>query len=207
VPDFRWNDVAGRFRDARGRFLSSEQVRRAIDATLRNHTNAVAALTDLLRQRALTLPEWERRMRLEVKNVHIYSALAAKGGRAQLTPQDYGRIGAVVKRQYKYLSGFAADISNGTAGNVIGRAKLYAQAGRGTHEKVRQTEMKRRGFDEELNVLAPSEHCDGAGSCVEQTDKGWVPVGSLVPIGGRLCVVNCRCHIRYRNSGTGEVAA
>jgi hypothetical protein len=207
VPDFRWSAEAGRFRGPSGRFLSSQQVRRMVDATLLNHTNAVADLAELLRQRAIPPSEWERRMRLEVKSIHIYSALAAKGGRAQLDNRDLGRIGAAVTRQYKYLSRFTQEIVAGKAGNIVGRARLYAQAGRGTHEKVRQSEMRRRGFDEERNILAPAEHCEGDGSCVEQTGKGWVPVGTLVPIGGRLCVTNCRCQLTYRNSQTGEVAA
>jgi hypothetical protein len=67
--------------------------------------------------------------------------------------------------------------------------------------------MRDRGYDEESNLLAPAEHCEGQGSCVEQTTRGWVPVGSLIPIGGRLCVTNCKCQIRYRNSETGEIAA
>jgi hypothetical protein len=209
VPDFRFNERAGRFRGPNGRFLSSDRVRRIIDATLLKHTNSVSELTELLRQHGIPVGEWERRMRQEIKAIHTYSAMAAKGGRAQLDNRDFGRIGAAVKRQYKYLRGFADDISSGKQrldGGTVSRARLYAQAGRGSFEKTRQTEMRARGFAEERNILAPAEHCEGAGSCVEQTERGWVPVGELIPIGGRLCVVNCKCRIEYRNAD-GEIAA
>jgi hypothetical protein len=181
-----------------------------IDRTLADHTRAVSVLTEQLRSRALPLGEWERRMRQEIKAIHLYSAMAAKGGRAQLTPRDLGRVGAQVKRQYAYLRRFADQISNGRQrldGTLVTRTKLYAQAGRGSYEATRQREMRDRGYDEESNLLAPAEHCEGQGSCVEQTTRGWVPVGSLIPIGGRLCVTNCKCQIRYRNSETGEIAA
>ena len=209
MPDFRWSPPTGRFRDARGRFLSSERVRRIIDATLQSHTRAVQELTEQFRNRAVSLAEWERRMRQEIKNIHIYSALAAKGGKAQLTPQDYGRLGAVVKRQYRFLERLSNELSTGKQapdGSLVNRARLYAQAGRGTMEATRQREMTTRGFDEERNVLGSAEHCDGPDSCLEQTARGWVPVGSLIPIGGRLCVTNCKCQIEYRNGATQDVA-
>ena len=209
MPDFRWSPPTGRFRDARGRFLSSERVRRIIDATLQSHTRAVQELTEQFRNRAVSLAEWERRMRQEIKNIHIYSALAAKGGKAQLTPQDYGRLGAVVKRQYRFLERLSNELSTGKQapdGSLVNRARLYAQAGRGTMEATRQREMTARGFDEERNVLGVAEHCEGPDSCLEQTARGWVPVGSLIPIGGRLCVTNCKCQIEYRNGSTEEVA-
>lgn len=213
MPDFRWNEGAGRFRDSRGRFLPAERVRRIIDATLQSHTRAVQELTEQFRNRAVSLQEWERRMRVEIKNIHIYSALAAKGGKAQLTPQDYGRLGAVVKRQYRFLERLSNELSTGKQapdGTLVNRSRLYAQAGRGTLEATRQREMKSRGFDEERNVLDEHgiEHCEGhPNGCVEQRDRGWVPIGSLIPIGGRLCVTNCKCQIEYRDSSTGEPAA
>jgi len=207
---FTWSGKAGRFRDGRGRFLSSRQVRSIIDRTLADHTRTVSEITSQLRARALSLTEWERRMRVEVKAIHVYSAMAAKGGRAQLTQQDLGRIGALVKRQYRFLSRFANQIFTGAQpmdGTLVNRTKLYVSAGRGTHEATRQREMRVRGFDQERNVLTPAEHCEGVGSCIEQTNRGWVPIGSLIPLGGRRCVTNDQCFIQYRNSQTGEVAA
>lgn len=209
-PPFTFSPRTGRYRDASGRFLPAERVRRIIDATLLSHTKAVTALAEQLRQRALSLQEWERRMRAEVKAIHLYSAMLAKGGRAQLTPADLGRIGAAVKRQYRFLRRLGDELASGKQrldGSLVNRARLYAQSGRGSFEATRQREMRRRGFDQERNILSASEHCAGDGSCLEQTARGWVPVGSLIPIGGRLCVTNCRCLLTYRNSRTGEVAA
>jgi len=192
-----------------GRFLSAKQVRSMIDRTLADHQRSVATLTEQLRSRQLSLQEWERRVKVELKDIHLYSAMSALGGRSQLTQQDALRVGRELNRQYRFLRRFADQIQSGKQGmdgTLVRRTALYVQSGRGTLEATRQREMRSRGFDEERNVLAASEHCEGNGSCVEQTNKGWVPVGSLIPIGGRLCVTNCRCEIRYRNSATGEVA-
>jgi hypothetical protein len=207
VPDFTFSPSAGRYRDARGRFLSSHQVRSIIDRTLQNHQNAVLTHTELLRSRGISLQEWERRMRQEVKAIHGYSAMLAKGGRSQLTNTDLGRLGAMVKRQYRYLRRFADQIQSGqqpTDGTLVNRTRLYAQAGRGTHEAVRKTEMQRRGFTEVRSVLRPAEHCE---VCVEEAAKGWQSPATFTPIGARLCLTNCRCQAEWRNPQTGEVAA
>jgi hypothetical protein len=207
---FVWNEKAGRFRAPNGRFLSSRQVRSMIDRTLAAHTRAVAQLTEQLRQRAVSLAEWERRMRAEIKGIHLYSAMAAKGGRSQMTAADNLAAGRAILRQYRFLRRFADQIASGKQrldGTVVTRTRLYAQSGRGSFEATRQRAMRSRGFDEERNVLTDAEHCDGDGSCVEQTKRGWVPIGALIPLGGRRCVTNDKCFIQYRNSETGEIAA
>ena len=181
-----------------------------IDRTLADHQRSVATLTEQLRSRQLSLQEWERRVKVELKDLHLYSAMSALGGRSQLTQQDALRVGRELNRQYRFLRRFADQIQSGKQamdGTLVRRTALYVQSGRGTMEATRQREMRGRGFDQERNILSASEHCIGAGSCVEQTERGWVPVGQLIPIGGRLCITSCRCNLAYRNSHTGEVAA
>ena len=210
MPSFTWNDGAGRFRNERGRFLSAKQVRSMIDRTLADHQRSVATLTEQLRSRQLSLQEWERRVKVELKDLHLYSAMSALGGRSQLTQQDALRVGRELNRQYRFLRRFADQIQSGKQrmdGTLVNRTRLYVAAGRGSYQATRQREVQSRGFDQERNVLTDAEHCEGVGSCVEQTARGWVPIGALIPLGGRKCVTHDQCFIEYRNSQTGEVAA
>jgi hypothetical protein len=208
---FRFDTRTGRYRDASGKFLPAERVRRIIDATLLSHTKAVTALAEQLRQRALSLPEWERRMRQEVKAIHLYSAMAGRGGRQQLTQSDYGRIGREIRRQYTYLRRFADEIQRGAQrldGTFVNRARLYAQSGRSQFEATRRVGMRERGMTEWRNVLRPAEHCTGSNSCTEASALGWQPIGKGFGLpGSRRCVTSCRCELSYRNPDTGEVAA
>ena len=66
--------------------------------------------------------------------------------------------------------------------------------------EIKQRGMMEQGKTECRNVLGPADHCEGANSCIEQTAKGWVPIGggAMVPIGSRLCLSNCRCRLEYR---------
>lgn len=62
--------------------------------------------------------------------------------------------------------------------------------------------MANRGYVEERSVLGIADHCDG---CLAEAGKGWRPIGTLLPIGGRDCKARCRCHFEYRSPA--EIAA
>lgn len=207
MPRFRFDETVGRFRASSGRFLPASSIRSYLDRALDNHSRAIAELAERFRNRELPLGQFERAMRAELKHVHIYSAMLAKGGRSQLTQADYGRIGRELRDQYQFLRAFADDVASGKQavdGRLIARARLYAQSGRATFHAVERAEMEKRGWDMEENVLAAAEHCGG---CLAETARGRVPIGTLVPIGSRPCLSNDRCRIRYSNSVTGQVAA
>jgi hypothetical protein len=72
---------------------------------------------------------------------------------------------------------------------------LYAEAGRGTYYVFTTKEMRAAGKTEEENQLHPAEHCQ---SCLDEAARGWVPIGTLIPIGQRDCLGRCRCTISYR---------
>jgi hypothetical protein len=87
-------------------------------------------------------------MRRHVKNVNLNAIALERGGWANLTPSDFGRVGQIVREQYGYLRGFANDIASGKQrldGTLGTRAKLYSQAGQdksiqeqgGQHERRR----------------------------------------------------------------------
>lgn len=207
MPDFRFSPSAGRYRGPNGRFLPSQRVRALIDRTLDTHTRAVADLTEQFRAREITLGQWEQAMRVELKHIHLYSGMAALGGRAQLTQADFGRIGQRLRMEYRWLTQLADEIQAGRKavdGRVTNSARHFAQAGRGSFHAIERQEMLARGFDLEENVLGRAEHCE---DCLTETARGRVPIGSLSLITTRRCKGNDRCRFRFTNSLTGEVAA
>jgi len=62
-------------------------------------------------------------------------------------------------------------------------------------EDMRAREMQQNGFSEESNELGEADHCDG---CLEETSKGWQPIGTISMPGDRQCTVRCKCTMRYR---------
>jgi predicted ArsR family transcriptional regulator len=93
----------------------------------------------------------------------------------------------------------AVDIASGSQplnGSFLARAAMYARSGRGTFWAVRKTRSALDGATMERRVLGVAEHCD---ECAEEASRGWVPIGTLTPIGGLRCLTNCKCQFEYSN--------
>lgn len=203
---YRYNPAAHRYIASNGRFVPDSMVRAELDKALQASQKRMRTYSNKLRDGKMTVAEWQTGMMQEIKSTHLNSAALSKGGWGQMTQADYGRVGQQIRTQYDYLRNFANQIASGEQrldGVFLRRADMYFEAGRGTYHEFERREMAIRGFDEEANILEPTaRHCNG---CLEQTARGWVPVGSLIRIGARACLTRCRCRIQYRNTSTNEV--
>lgn len=169
---FTFDERAGRYRTARGTFVREAAVRDALDRVLAAAESQTRALGDLLRTRQVPVAEWERRMRLACKDAHLQAYAAAQGGWAQLSPADYGRIGADVRRQYAYLRRFRRQLEDGTQlmdGRFTRRMAQYVNAGRVRYHAVERAEKERRGYAEARRVRGAADSCPG---CVAAAARG-----------------------------------
>lgn len=195
---YRWNAVASRYLDERGKFVGRKAVRTELDYALEQATRRARALAEDLRRGAIPLDAWRREIRGVVKQVHLYSAASAKGGWAQLSPADYGRIGRLVRDEYAFLERFRGEIASGKEtldGRFLARVELYTLAGRQTYHSVERAMMAEHGQTEERSILGDADHCEG---CLAEAAAGWVPIGTSTPIGQRTCGRRCKCRIAYR---------
>lgn len=205
MADIRWNESAGRFTDSAGRFVSEARVRSVVDQIADAASDRMAKAAQEMIAGTRSLASFQLEMQAAIKLGHVSAAVLAHGGAAQMTPSRWGAIGPVVKSEYAYLKSFADDIASGQQplnGSLTARARQYGQSARVTFERTYSQGQQQRGFRFERNVMAPSEHCR---LCVQETGKGWVPIGSLIPIGQRTCRGNDRCRITY--SRAQDVAA
>lgn len=197
---YRWNPTLARYIDPRGRIVSTASVRVAIDRSIDQYRALARTLAEQLRAGQISLRTWEIEMRVVVKDVHLLAAAAAHGGWAQLDQSALGRAGREIRDQYAFLDGFAKEIANGDQpldGTLTRRAVMYVDAGRGSYEAQRESIEREAGFLEERSVRHVSDSCGG---CVREAARGWVEIGTLVPIGERDCLTNCRCTIERRVS-------
>lgn len=207
MPEYRWSPGAGRYRDQRGRFVRETTVRSWVDTVSDTASDRMIGITRRLQSNQIDLAEWQRSMMQEIKDSHLATGLAAKGGRPQASPSDYGFLGSEIKKQYTYLNRWKEELRDGTApldGRVLTRAKLYGQAARGTHEDVRRREMRGREQNQERRVLHPADHCS---TCLSEAGRGWQPLGTLRRIGDSECRSQCRCTFNYRRAERGQEAA
>lgn len=199
TPQFSWDDAAGRYRNARGHFVSREDVRSAIDKYLDNKTGQFKVLGEQLRDREISIAQWQRAMEREIAKVHLANLAAAKGGWHNLNQADYGRVGRIVRSEYKYLRAPAKQIEAGLSlnGRFMQRVQQYAQAGRATYHIIEAREMEVRGFDECRTVRHVRDSCE---ECVRLAALGWQSIGTIKLPGLRICMRNCRCTMEYRKS-------
>lgn len=204
---FLFAPSTGRYRDvASGRFVKQARVREGVDATVGLSADRMGDAAARLRAEEITVEQFQAEMLAHVKDVHVSNALAAYGGREQMTPARWGYVGARIRTEYGYVRGMTSDILDGKQamnGSLDARARQYAAAGRHTYTAVNRREAVNRGNGSERNVLGTAEHC---ADCSAQSARGWVPVGSLSQPGSRRCRGNCRCHIEF-TSQSSEAAA
>lgn len=201
---FVWDLERRRYRFARtGRLVLSRRVREAVDVVIRWGDWRVESATRMLLDGRLSLAEWQAAMARQIKLLHTAQAVAARGGWGSLTQTDWGYISGVLDTQLRYLERFALQIEAGeqplTTG-IISRAMQYARMSRATYEWLTGVTAREAGQDVEWNILGEADHCD---DCLEQSARGPVPVGSLVPVGARQCLANCACELAYGRREAG----
>ncbi len=205
MPDFRWNENAGRFIGSNGRFVPEATIRSGVDALVDRVSQRLQVAARGVADGSVSAQAFRDVLFQGIKDVHIGAGLAAYGGQSAMNQERYGFLGSEVKKQYEYARGFLQDIVSGKQpldGRLAARAAMYAESGRTTYEHVRMREAERRGRSQVRNVLHAKESCD---QCKSITGRGWIPIDEMPPVGSRTCLSRCRCSLEYR--GKQEQAA
>jgi hypothetical protein len=197
---YRWEPtagVSGRYRDtSTGRYVQGATVRRELDRYL-DTADPAKALAEALRGRQLSVADWEVAMRRHVKNVNLNAIAMERGGWANMRPEDYGRAGQIIREQYGYLKGFAADIASGKQrldGTLGVRAKLYSQAGRNSYYRSKAANMSDK-VTHQMSVRSARDSCR---QCLDLDRKVFRIDDASFPLPGRrVCNHNCQCHLAY----------
>lgn len=204
---YTWDAKSLRYRAPNGAFVSQRAIKQSLNTFVRNVQTEIGRLASEVASGQMPVAEWQRQTANLIKSSHLASAAAAKGGWAQMTKADFGRVGNGLKIQYKHLRGFAKELRSMTPEAIVRRAGLYGMSAAGAYERARfesfndlkvgkgvKVQMRNR-----LNKNA--EHChprDGRPGCVEETQRGWVDLGELSLPGERACFSQCLCEVEYQ---------
>lgn len=93
--------------------------------------------TDLYLDGSIDRTEWLRRVREEVKDLHVQAAVSGRGGRwDDMRFSDWGRVGQKVREQYGYADNFARELieKDYSAAQIKNRLSLYADAASSSFE-------------------------------------------------------------------------
>jgi hypothetical protein len=177
--------------------VTREEVRATLDSALARGDLDARGLATRLQRGTIDVVEFERSMKRLVKSVHIYSAAAARGGFAQLTAADDRLIASLIRAQFRYMDRFIGQLRAGLPldGRFVARAELYTEAARTTYVEFDRLLNEELGNNLERSILHKADHCD---ECPREARKGWRPIGTIIPVGSRVCGVRCRCSMEYR---------
>lgn len=195
---YRWNPRSRRYYGADGRIVSKATVDAAMDDAVAASKRQMASIADRLIAGDITLVDYQLAMRDEIKAMHSAAVALSRGGWANITPRERGRIGAAVREQYKYLDRAVRQIENGERpidGRVRGWSQQYAATARTTYnessyEAAADSAEAAADTHEERWVRHAQDSCSG---CIEQEKKNWVRYGTLPAIGTQQCNGNCKC--------------
>lgn len=194
-----FDDRTGQFRNARGQFVSPASVRAVVDDIADGASARMAAASERMLAGDLLLAEWQSFLMQQSKLAIVGSGTIATGGAARMSFSDYGYLGRLIRDEYDRIRTFAEQVSTGEQplnGRLTARARMYGQQARIVYEKVKARDAASRGMAEERNVLRAGESCS---QCKAESAQGWVPLGTLVPCGQRICLSNCKCSIARRS--------
>ena len=147
---------------------------------------------------SITIDEFQRQITALIETSHWEAGIALFGPALWLFPAVLLLVRQLIDRQLAWLRGLVLDIRLGRQrldGSLLRRIAMYARAAWSALVEFSRHLARLRGFTEELNVLGVAEHCQG---CIDEAARGWVPIGTLVPIGQRQCLSNCACRYIFR---------
>lgn len=199
-----WNEKSQRYhwRNGSERFLSREEVLGYVNESIQAAESVTDYLAGLVSEAQLAPADWRDLMRQEIKSEYIRQYVLGIGGREQMTPADWGRVGAMLKAQYKFLDGFTDALPDLSEAQITARARQYVDSARQAFEKANQLAQIKAGMDEVLWVTEPkAETCE---DCEAFENMGWQLIeddpyeGAFPGSGDTVCLGNCQCHEEYR---------
>lgn len=197
--DFSWDRNVGRFRNNRtGRFVAEQTIRNQVDTIIAKEERRLRGLTVKFAIEEVSFSDWQLEIMQSIKSSHIASYVAGKGGYTHMTQSDWGIVGSIIKEDYKIIRSISEQIDTGGIDPKTGRLqdsiRRLSRKSRSSYYKGRQSWAKTNGFLFEESVLGVADHCM---ECVDMANKGRVPIGTLIPVGERICRSNCRCKILF----------
>jgi hypothetical protein len=166
-----WDDRSKRYRNTEsGRFISQRTAIKLRDAYTAGKVADADRLSRRLVNRQVSVQEWTLEMRRQIKDAYVNQYMLARGGRNNMTQEDWGRVGGLIHGQYHYLNGFARDIDQGklSEGQIRTRSRMYINGSTRAFERAK-------------------------------SDSLGVPVLDQYPGDGRtVCRTNCQCHLDYK---------
>ena len=210
------------FRDGAGNRLPQNTVMKLLDAGIDAGFESLDKLIDGLFNGEITLDKFAVSSADTLRDMSIYEATKAKGGRAGLDKKELNIVSSFLKNTFTNgtlinrtvnddgtitkekktfgLNRFVRDLKNGdeTRESAKQRIKFYGES-----TKVLDAEIKSANdeFTMALNILNKTKGTgiNHAKICIAATSEGWLEIATLkAKYGYPPRHINCRCNLLFR---------
>jgi len=172
---WQWDDRAKRYRNTEsGRFITQRAAIKLRDAYTAGKVADADRVSRQFLNRKINLQEWTLEMRRQIKDAYVNQYMLARGGRHNMTQADWGRVGGMIRGQYRYLNDFARDIDAQklSEAQVRARARMYINGSTRAFERAKSDSL------------------------------GLPDLGQYPGDGQTICRTNCQCHLEYEETET-----
>ena len=196
----------GKYRGPDGRLISRVELRGLIDKLSSFVVRRSKNIATRFDAGKITAAQFNAEMRELLKAGHIVAASVGRGGKAQMTAKDWGKVGAKIRWQYGYLDKFARKLERGAIANTANRARQYVNAIYVSYATALQETVKELGpvKGEDIKVRLITNSREGCIECENDEAEGWMAVDDMAEIGTRLCGDFCLCFLEFSDDVQGE---
>jgi len=166
-PLWYWDDSAQRYRDpTTGRFVGVSQMQDLREVYMDQQKAQMSSFTRAYAAKEITLTKYYDQVVNTLKNTYIDMYAMGAGGRNNLSQRDWGRIGAMLKEQYKYLRTMFEQIASGqiSPAQASARLAMYINSA---------NEALWKGITRDYPFQLPAYPGDGSTECLTNCRCEW----------------------------------
>lgn len=196
-----------------GRLVPRAEVRAEIEKLITHVQRESARIANRYQAGSITIGEFETSMRELLKAGHLIASSVGRGGRAQMSQADWGKVGSKIKWQYEYLSKFARRLATGKLDKAYSanRARSYASAiyisysnGRAAAEQEFINNNGGKDADgSKIQVRLVTNSAEGCQECADDEAAGWMDPEDMGELGSRICGDFCKCTLEFEDEVEG----
>lgn len=188
-----WNAVKRRY-EIRGKVIKPERIRESVNEVMEASRETLRGFAEAYRTGKINHAQFFVNLNEEITRAHSAIGMIARGGKAQMTNQTWGRVGQLVAVQKRFARQFAASTLDTPASEFpVWRAESYSRVYGQTYDNVMLKREEESGVKQIERVLGAAEkHCPDCPSLA-----GIYDIDKAPPIGvNTQCGPGCACYFR-----------
>jgi hypothetical protein len=143
---------------------------------------------------SITLGQWQQSVAGVLSDVHLSQAMFAAGGRANMNPTKWGRVGGTLADEYRHLANFAQQITDGdvSQAQALARIKQYGRASQQSYWREYAANTTGLLYWD----LGVAEHCPDCLILNANSPYTAQSIPTYPAAGTTQCKGNCQCNLR-----------